>query len=182
MAKPQQSEWTVEDFLTWEAQQLRRFEFVDGEARMMTGGTQAHAFICANILTILKQRLRGTDCRPFGSDLRIICANGNVRYPDVLVDCGKLEPKSHNASEPTVIFEVLSQSTLWFDQTRKLQDYETVKSVVHYVCVSQETTRVIVWSRSGDHLVMSDQLSDLGDVIEVSGVEMTLEEIYEGIG
>ncbi len=93
----------------------------------MAGGAQVHALIASNLIAFLRPKLRGGPCRPSGSDLRIpIPATGNLRYPDVTIDCGRFDPSSLNVSEPTVVFEILSRSTGWYDQTTKLRDYETV--------------------------------------------------------
>jgi hypothetical protein len=44
MARARQP-WTVEDFLAFEAEEPERYEFVDGIARLMTGGSAAHSAI-----------------------------------------------------------------------------------------------------------------------------------------
>ena len=41
--------WTVDDFLAWEAQQPERYEFIDGMVFMMVGGSAAHAIIKDNV-------------------------------------------------------------------------------------------------------------------------------------
>ncbi len=107
--------WTLGEFLPWEENQPAKYELVDGEPRLMTGGTQAHHLIGLNIVAALRDRLRGSPCRPWGSDLRVITGTGNSRYPDALIDCGGFQPISHNTSAPAVVFEVLSRSTGWLD-------------------------------------------------------------------
>lgn len=174
----------LSEFLQWELGEERRFELVESEAVMMAGGTQAHALIAANIVYALRTALRGGSCRPFGSDLRLpIPATGNSRYPDVIVDCGRFDPDAHDASEAAVVFEVLSDSTGWYDQTRKLRDYDSLPSIRQYVCVSQSERRVLVWRRDGsgrlvpDAVILDGTLAlDLG----VATVELPLADIYEG--
>ena len=93
--------WTLQEFLDWEERQEHRHEFVDGDIRMMTGGTKGHAGIARNILFALYGRLRGSPCLPYGSDLRVtIPTVGNVRYPDVTVDCGHQDPDAQEAAKP----------------------------------------------------------------------------------
>ncbi|MCK5933892.1 MAG: Uma2 family endonuclease [Fulvimarina manganoxydans] len=177
--------WTLQEFLDWEERQEHRHEFVDGDIRMITGGTKGHAGIARNILFALYGRLRGSPCLPFGSDLRVtIPSYGNVRYPDVTVDCGRQDPDAQEASKPVVVFEVLSKSTAWYDQTRKFRDYEACPDILHYVCVSQSEVRVSVWLRDGDgRLVAQDDITDLTATLDLPAirVDLALADIYEGL-
>jgi Uma2 family endonuclease len=178
--------WSLEEFLVWEEQQGERYELVDGQPVMMAGGTQAHALIATNLISILRPMLRGSPCRPNGSDLRVpIPSTGNARYPDVTIDCGKFDRNSHNASEPTVVFEVLSETTKWYDQTKKLKDYETIGTIHQYICVSQEEPRVSIWLRdAGGHLVGQNDLVEIEDELSIVGLKGSLRiaDIYEGTG
>ncbi|WP_182085511.1 Uma2 family endonuclease [Aureimonas sp. ME7] len=185
MSHAKREGWSLPEFLDWERGQDRRYELVDGEALLMAGGTQAHALIAANLVAVLRPFLRGTPCRPSGSDLRIpIPSTGNLRYPDVTIDCGRFDPASHDASDPRIVFEVLSQSTGWYDQTRKLRDYEAVSSIHQYICVSQSEARVSIWLRDGEHRFKAqDDVLD-GAIALALGEAMPmiwLRQIYEGL-
>ncbi|MCQ8781333.1 Uma2 family endonuclease [Mangrovibrevibacter kandeliae] len=186
MSMAREHGWTLSDFLAWEAGQERRHAFIDGEVVMMTGGTQAHALIAANLLAFLRPALRGSLCRPFGSDMRLpIPDTGNSRYPDVMIDCGRFQQPEINASEPTVIFEVLSSSTAWYDQTRKLRDDESLPSLRQYVCVSQSERRVSVWTRDATgRLVPEPDLTGEDDalLLAIADIRLPLAAIYEDIG
>ena len=204
MSETSRRVFDLTEFLSWETAQERTFErlphirchleLVDGEAVMMAGGTQAHALIAMNITSVLRTLLRGSPCRPSGSDLRVpIVATGNCRYPDVTVDCGTFDPAAHDASEPTIAFEVLSDSTGWYDQTRKLRDYDSVPSIRQYVCVSQSERRVLVWLRDASGGLVPEAVVFDGVLrlhLGAATVDSTvrarigayLAEIYEGTG
>lgn len=185
MRQARHTGWSLSEFLDWERGQDARYELVAGEALLMAGGTQAHALVAANLVSLLRPLLRGTPCRPSGSDLRIpIPVTGNVRYPDVTIDCGRFDPASHDASDPRIVFEVLSQSTGWYDQTRKLRDYESVLSIRQYICVSQSETRVSIWLRDGDQRFKAEDDIVEGTVHLALGEAMPmiwLKDIYEGL-
>ena len=176
--------WSLPDFLAWESGQERRWELVEGHAVMMAGGTQAHALIAANLIVALRPLLRSSSCRPVGSDLRIpIPATGNVRYPDVTIDCGRFDPSAHDASEPRIVFDVLSQSTGWCDQAPKLRDYGGVPTIRQYVCISQSEPRVSVWLRSEDgRFAHQDDIlaGELSLNIEGCPISLALTDVYEG--
>lgn len=186
MSEPFHHRLSLDEFLTWEDRQERRFELVDGQAVMMAGGTQAHALIAANIVAALRPLLRGRPCRPSGSDLRLpIPATGNSRYPDVTVDCGRFDPAARDASEPRIVFEVLSDSTGWYDQTRKLRDYDGIPSIRQYVCVSQSERRVLAWRRDGAGRLVPDPVIVDGALsldLEGPAIHLPLAAIYEETG
>jgi Uma2 family endonuclease len=177
-------QWSLHEFLAWEERQEARYELVDGQPRLMTGGTQAHHLIALNIVATLRDRLRGSPCRPWGSDLRVLTGTGNARYPDALIDCGTFEPSSHNASEPVVIFEVLSRSTAWLDLQAKLRDYDATPAIRHYVVVAQDEPNVVLWARDeSGRLVLGAALTRMEDrlLLEPRGVTLTLADIYAGM-
>jgi Uma2 family endonuclease len=130
--------------------------------------------------------IRGSPCRPSGSDLRIpIPGTGNSRYPDVSIDCGKYDPSAHDASQPTVIFEVLSKSTRWYDQTKKVRDYASLPSVQQYICISQAEPRISNWRRDSEgKLLPQDDIVDSEAELAVVGLQQALRvaDIYEGTG
>jgi Uma2 family endonuclease len=182
MPEPKRVDWSLEEFLVWEVGQAERYEFVGGEPRMMTGGTQAHATICANLIIRLGEKLSGTPCRPCGSDLRVpIPATGQSRYPDAQIDCGKLEPTSHDASAPSVVFEVLSKSNDLRDQHGRLRDYDSVATIQHYVVISQSEAVVVIYDRDdAGRLAPGAMLTEAAAELDLPavGITLSLHEIY----
>src|SRR4029077_20473496 len=77
---------SLDEFVAWERDQPERYEYAGGVITMMTGGSAAHVTIAMNLAFALRHALRGTGCRPFGSDMKGI-ANHTVRYPDISVIC-----------------------------------------------------------------------------------------------
>src|SRR6266487_2360204 len=94
-------------------------EFFDGEMFAMAGGTATHSLIAMNIGGELRQQLKKTFCVTYTSDLRIkIPATGLYTYPDLSVICGPLqfvEETNDTITNPTVLVEVLSDSTEGYD-------------------------------------------------------------------
>ncbi len=69
---------------------------------------------------------------------------------DALIDCGRFVPSAFQAQEPTALFEVLTKSTAWIDQNLKLRDYDATQMIMHYVLISQDEPRVMVYTRGDD--------------------------------
>jgi Uma2 family endonuclease len=144
-----QTTWTWEAYLEWEARQPIRHELVDGQVYAMGGGTAEHDTIGNNLRAALHAQMRGKPCRAHGPDLKVR-AGKDGRYPDALIDCGPRIPGALHAQEPVAVFEVLSKSTGWIDQSLKLRDYDATPTIRSYVLISQDEQRAMVYTRDED--------------------------------
>jgi Uma2 family endonuclease len=182
MNAPFSTRMTSDQFLEWEERQERKHELVDGVIRLMAGASAAHNRIAANVLVALKTRLRGRPCEPFGSDMKVRIPNGNFRYPDLTVDCGRPKNRDVTAAEPRVIVEVLSPSTEWFDQTKKLEDYQSVPSILEIAFMAQDRAFARVWTRSGENWA-SEEIDGLEGALCFASIEteISLTEAYDGV-
>lgn len=178
--------WTWDAYLEWEAKQEVRHEFVDGEVRAMTGGTEAHDVIAGNLRTALAAILKGTPCHVRGPDLKVATGNRNARYPDALIKCGRTDRHATVAQDPVAVFEVLSRSTAWVDQGFKLRDYDATPSIRYYVLISQDELRAMLYTRSeaGRLDIRDAQLVEGADGairLPSLGVALTLGALHEGL-
>jgi len=168
---------TLEQFLVWEDQQELRYEFDGFRPVAMTGGTAAHAAIQRNLLFSLTGRLRGKPCQPFGSELKIEVA-GRIRYPDAFVVCTRVLPRSKVVTEPVVVFEVLSDSSVNDDLVVKNGEYQATRSIRRYVVLQQTHAGATVFIRKGDdwmtEIVRSDGVLRMPEI----GIEIPLAELY----
>ena len=138
---------TPEQYLAREAQAEFKSEYFAGETFAMAGGTRAHSIIGGNTTTAFQNALGGKGCRPFNSDLRVkIDDTGLYTYPDASVVCGEARIERRGGAEsllnPTLIVEVLSDSTEQYDRTVKFDHYRKLESLREYVLVSQHQPRV----------------------------------------
>ena len=100
------------------------------------------------------QRLRGTGCTPYGSDMATRTMGRSIRYPDVTVFCGHDAPDEDDAQafdDPRVIFEVLSAGTARTDLRVKLDEYKALASVDTIVFVDIAAERLRIVQRIGPH-------------------------------
>ncbi len=143
----QREAWSWEDYLDWETRQPVRYELIDGEVHATGGGTAEHDTIGNNLRAGLRDQLRGKPCRVQGPDLKVK-AGKDGRYPDALIDCGARVPGALVAQDPRAVFEVLSRSTASIAQSLKLRDYGTTSGIRHYVLISRDEPRVLVYQRT----------------------------------
>ncbi len=176
--------WTVDAFLDWQETQEDRYELVGGfPLKMMTGATRRHDLLVVNILVALRIRLRAGPCTPFTADGAVETRPGQIRRPDVGVDCGPTDPEARIASEPTVIFEVLSPSTRDFDRLRKIEEYKSMPFLRHIVLMEQDRAHAIVWSRIGRTDWEEQVIEGSEDKLPLPGIgiELPMQELYEGV-
>jgi Uma2 family endonuclease len=180
-----QTTWTWEAYLEWEARQPIRHELVDGQVYAMGGGTAEHDTIGNNLRAALHAQMRGKPCRAHGPDLKVR-AGKDGRYPDALIDCGPRIPGALHAQEPVAVFEVLSKSTGWIDQSLKLRDYDATPTIRSYVLISQDEQRAMVYTRDADgrlgvQTAVLVEGADASIELPAFGLALPFSALYEGL-
>jgi Uma2 family endonuclease len=146
--------FTAQDYLVWEAQQLERHEFLDGEVFAMAGADDRHNTVAGNLFVALRQHFSGTPCRTYMSDMRLQVAAANAYfYPDLMVTCSAQDQASPLfKAEPTLIVEVLSPSTAAYDRGLKFSHYRQIASLQEYVLIDLDTRHVDCYRKGADGL------------------------------
>lgn len=161
-----------------------KHEYLHGQVYAMAGGTPEHAALTSAVITELSVALRGRPCRVYSSDLRVrIDATDLSTYPDVTVVCGSLitaEIDANAATNPTLIVEVLSDSTEAYDRGEKFAHYRQLPSLREVLLISQRERRIESY-RKGDDGVWSLREARSGEVLELgalAGVTLDVDLIY----
>ena len=187
MAEPKLHRMSAQEFFAWQEAQERLYELVDGlpvlPLKMMTGASQAHDRAVVNIIASLHRQLRGGPCRPTISALAVRIPAGNIRRPDVTVECGQAGRREMAVRDPRVVIEVLSPSTMSFDRFKKVVEYQTVRTLTHILLVDTEVPRIDVLARSGSETWASVRHEGLGAKIDLPTINASLDlaEVFEGI-
>jgi len=117
---------------------------------------------------------------------RTVSASGLHTYPDVTVVCG--EPRladQHRDTllNPTVLIEVLSDTTERYDRGRKAEHYRRLESLREYLLVAQHEPRVEHYRRAGEREWMLSEAIGPEEAVELASVGCTLalSEVYDGV-
>lgn len=176
---------SADDFLTWCLDQEGKWELVAGEPiLMMTGATHAHDRVVVNVILALGARLRGGPCRPTTDDIAARIPNGNVRRPDVTVDCGSGDERAMESFAPVLFVEVLSVSTRAFDLVRKPEDYKLVPTLRHLLMIDPRSPRAWLLSRTqADEPWTSQDVEGLEAAVALDalGLSLPMAEIYADV-
>lgn len=188
MAVPQKKPFvTPEEYLCLERAADYKSEYYAGEIFPMAGASATHSAINASVTGELYSLLKGDRCATYDSNLRIaVAATGLYTYPDASVICGPLElVPGHDdmITNPTLIVEVLSDSTEAYDRGKKFAHYRTLPSFAEYVLVSQKEPLVEVFFRQGDGTWQLTPVRGREAVVRLQslGVELRLAEVYDRV-
>lgn len=178
--------YTEAEYLAWEADALRKSEYVGGEIRMMSGGTSDHGLISANVIGALWVALRGSACRVMSADMRVLSGDGSLRYPDASIVCGAFKyhgPGRLVFANPLVLVEVLSPGTENTDRGEKLLGYQAIESLQSYLLVEQRMARIEQYTRMDNGEWKHQTARGLESALAIPPLNITLAlaDIYEGI-
>jgi Uma2 family endonuclease len=187
MAEPKLQRMSQDEFFAWQEKQDRLYELVDGiivlPLKMMTGASQAHDRAAVNIIAALHNQLRGGPCRPTTDNLAVRIPTGNIRRPDVTVECGQAGRRELAVRDPRVVIEVLSPSTMSFDRFKKVLEYQTIPTLTHILLVDTEVPRIDVLTRAANETWTSTRYEGLDTKIDLPSIKasLSLAEVFEGL-
>ena len=143
--------FTSAEYLVWEADQVERHDFIDGEVFAMSGAEDRHVTIALNIGMALRNHLTGGACRVYLSDMKLnVKVLDRYFYPDIMVTCSPTDRENRLIkSEPKLIVEILSKSTANYDRGEKFVSYRHIPSLREYVMVDIDSRQIEAY-RLGD--------------------------------
>jgi Uma2 family endonuclease len=176
-----------EEYLRLERQSEYKSEYVNGEIFAMTGASRKHNLVAGNIFRELSQQLRSRQCEAYVGDMRVkVTATGLYTYPDVVIVCG--EPKFEDTFvdtllNPTLLVEVLSQSTERYDRIAKSSYYRTLGSLAEHLLVAQEEVRLEQYIKQPDGRWLLFECSSRDNVVELPsiGCSLALSDVYDKV-
>jgi len=182
LASSKQELMTVEEFLAAEPGYSEKHEYLGGMVYAMAGASTVHNTIAANLSLALGNRLRGRRCQNFGSDQKVrleLFGTTYFYYPDAMIVCGKAGLGASWSERPSVIFEIISESTRNHDEREKRMAYLTIPSLDAYILIEQERREVVVEYRDPEgwkrEVLGADGIVRLPTV----EVEFPVAELYE---
>jgi Uma2 family endonuclease len=194
MESPQERYYTVEEYLALEETALEKHEYLDGRIYAMSGATDIHALITANVIGLLHAQFRGRPCRVYSSDLNVrVERTGLHTYPDASALCGEPQLTGRKIAgkqnlvllNPSVLVEVLSPSTEAYDRGTKFTHYRQIPSLREYVLVSQDEMHVELFTRDsedGTRWSLADARGPEGEIALPSvGAVLVVRDVYEHV-
>ncbi|MBX9930767.1 MAG: Uma2 family endonuclease [Methylobacterium sp.] len=151
VAARRETRMSVAEYRSWVAARPdgEIWELLDGEPVLMSPPRERHQTIVANLILSLSDLTRDKGCRALpGLAILSEATDDFAPIPDVVVRCGPFLPDGY-ASDPILVAEVLSPSTMTIDRGRKIDFYKTVASLRRFLIVYQDEVRIEMFSRVG---------------------------------
>lgn len=177
---------TSAEYLAVERKAEIKSEYIAGRMYAMSGASWPHGQIAGNIFREISSQFRSRNCHAQMNDLRVkVSPTGMYTYPDIVTVCG--DPRFEDAYvdtllNPTVIIEVLSDSTEAYDRGEKFAQYRRLESLREYVLVSQKKMRVEHYRREGEEWILSE-ISDPAGTLHLPAIDchVSVAAIYEKV-
>lgn len=195
-----QQKWTVEEFFAWHELQEERYELVAGypvlkrqavpvllpgqsAPTMMTGASRRHNQVNINLSSLIAAQLRGGQCGAFANDAAVRTAHDQLRYPDLVVDCGTPIDGGYVFEHPRLVAEILSPSTRSFDLAQKMTEYWRIEGLGYILIIDPEQQRAQLHERQAGRSATVHLYDAADDGIELPdiGVSLRLGDIFAGL-
>jgi len=188
MAANPKRKYTLEEYFELELSTNERFEYFDGEIFSMSGVSEQHAQIEINFITSLSVKLRGRPCRVFPANMRIkVPSLPPYRYGDVSAVCGQPVFEKIGGvdvlTNPTLIIEVLSDSTEAYDRGDKFTHYKSIASLREYLMAAQHRPHITQYVKQEDGSWSYNEVNELSASIQLASIDCVLElsEVYRDV-
>lgn len=161
--------WTQAEYLAFDRASDTKHELINGQIVAMTGASRWHNLAASGAHVALGVQLRGKPCELYQGDMRVqVSEDGEYYYPDLVVVCGEpqfVDTGLETLTNPTLIIEVLSESTERHDRGVKSFNYRQLESLQDYVLIWQNRPQIERYTREDD---------GTWKLLEVMGLDATM--------
>lgn len=145
---------TYEEFLAIDNSDDNRYEYIDGRIYLLASPFYKHQKVSGELFGNLYNWFKGKECEPLTAPFDITLykdktkdkTNINIVQPDIVVICDqdKIDKKGRYLGTPSLVVEILSNSTVKKDLIRKLNLYMTT-GIKEYWIVDPENEIVSIY-------------------------------------
>lgn len=179
--------YTLAQYLAIEKKSNIKHEYFENEIFTMAGASDAHNEIFSNLFLHIASKLKGTPCRPYGSDKRLhIPENSLYTYPDISIYCNGLKPSATDKDSsilPTTIIEILSESTQSYDRGDKFKLYRDIPSLKEYILIDSEQVAIeSFFLNENNNWELEEYASQTEKLcLKSLNMEIAIQDIYENV-
>lgn len=183
MALPEYPFMSVENYLALDNNsQDARYEYFDGEVRMLASGSTYHSALISRLGAVLERALENGSCWTYNSDMRLELSEFYYVYPDLCVSCDESDQEfEHSIFHPCIVVEVLSPSTEMIDRGEKMRCYLEHPTIQEYIIVDSLSIWVEVYHREDDGWKL--RIYGPNDAVKIVhlDIQFSVETLYRGM-
>jgi Uma2 family endonuclease len=184
---------TAEEYLERERKNLREFggkhEFFNQQLIEMAGGSIPHSGIESNLNFIFQNQARTNKTKHLvlTSNVKVISflKYKNYLYPDLVVVEGRPFHADENDDivlNPSILIEVLSDSTESFDRGDKFRSYRKINSLKEYILIAQDEQCIEHFFKDENGRWQIGEVITEGSLVLASTpFELTIEDVYYNV-
>lgn len=184
---------SYEEFMQINEKSTLRMEYINGEIYLLASPNIGHQEILGRLYLMFTSYFNGGDCcrvflAPFDVHFRKKdISRPDVMQPDVLVVCdlgveGNVNEKGRYMGTPTLVIEILSDSTRNKDMIDKLNTYR-LSGVEEYWIVDPRQEQIILYcfDESEINLMKSYERGDVAHSCKFEGLSLKVEELFQNL-
>jgi Uma2 family endonuclease len=176
---------TSKEFFLWNERREGKREFARGKViEQERDTTRAQARLKRNLLFALVETL-DREKYEVGSFGFAVQTSAGVRFPDLIVEMKSAESKGSDiaAIHPVMLVEVPSPSSYARDFGDKVEEYQQLATLEHYLVLSEGEPRAWLWSRDGEAWRGPEMITNVKGRLVLTGLGaiIDLATVYPGI-
>ncbi|OYD96042.1 hypothetical protein CDG77_09550 [Nostoc sp. 'Peltigera membranacea cyanobiont' 213] len=179
--------YTPEEYLQLEETSESKNEYRDGEIVSMPGGTTNHNEIAGNFYANFKLTMRGKNYKIYMGDVKLWIQRYRIyTYPDVMVISGKPIYEGNGTTQvtnPSIIVEVLSNSTQNYDRTNKFRFYRSIPELQEYIMIDQYEYLVEQFNKNANGQWVLTEYESVDAILSLQSIDfqISFSDIYQGV-
>ena len=176
--------YSLEEYFELEYNSDIRHEFHNGVIVECAYTSENHGRVVSNLARLLGNCLENSDCDVFASDRMVYTAKCNrIFYPDLTLVCGERQYYQYSknmkaTTNPSILIEVISNSTANIDRGDKLRCYRSLKSLKQYILVEQDFKNIEIYERDENGRWVAKIYEEEEDVLKMGDCEIAINDIY----
>ncbi len=169
--------YTVEEYIQHELKSEVRSEFINGQLFEMPGEKDINNEIALRIAFLLMQLLKEKGYEIYAHDIKVkIFGEDKYYYPDVFITKElKTVSNKYIKFEPSLIAEVVSETSQVNDYVDKYIAYTKIPSLQYYIIIEPETTLITCYKRDENGEWITSKYTQLEDLIKLSALDISLQ-------
>ena len=174
---------TEDEYLTGEPFSTAKYEYVAGQVYLMAGSSKRHNRIARNFINGLADAASTKNCEIYFSDIKVRVEKYKAYYyPDVVISCNDNDDEYY-LTNPCIIIEVASDSTIRKDYLEKSLAYQSIASLQAYLIVAQDKMQVDILIRDENNEWQLIKLEKAEEQVYFPCLDkyLNLENIYQGV-
>lgn len=175
-----------EEFLELTENSEERYEYIDGEIYLLASPKTLHQKILGELYYNFYTWFQGKNCRPmlapYDITLKRNQENINVVQPDLMVICDleeKLDDRDYYMGVPTLVVEIISESTRNKDLIKKLDLYMST-GIKEYWIINPLNREVSIYLFANNSIINNKTYKgkETASSYHFQGLEVDLEKVF----